>query len=333
MVTATTLLRGVIKRVLLLSAISALAAIAIATVSGRGETAAIVIPSPSGATVIEKQYGPFDQADYVSLYLRKQRSFIRRSVLLPPTQNPSGIIGDDGITIGWTGEHHITIGWPQGAKSIGGPGRVDDVDVDYRSYVPDLTSQQTIKARELTLHGVSLKFSEVDAQNGSARYTATGKPVPLIECVVEINGADGQVFDQVMFQIIGHGVGRAADPYPSFGAVGIKVSVKPLPDGKSPALTLTQAEVAGTFPRNDIDVAPGQDASSVSYQTFNTTEAEQIFASIKKGSLDAKIALTFGKQVLAYHLNLPTAKAVVKDFNACSAKTNIYGEPFSIPEG
>ncbi len=241
-------------------------------------------------------------------------------------------LGDDGITIGWTGEHHVTIGWPEGAKSIGGPSRVDDVDVDYRSYVPNITSQQKIKARELTLHDVSLTFSEVDAQNGNARYVATGKPVSLIECIVAIDGTDGQVFDQVTFQLIGHGIGRADDPYNSFGAVGIRVSVKPLPDGKSPALTLTQAEITGTFPQNDVNVAPGQDASSVSYRTFDTTEAQQIFTTIKKGSLDAKIALTFGQQILAYHLNLPTAKAVVKDFNACSAKTNIYGVPFFIPE-
>ena len=277
--------RRLSKRLLFLIAVSGLAAIAVAAVSSRAETATIVIPSPSGMTVIEKQYGPLDQAAYVSLSLKRRQGLIRRSVSLLSIRNPSGAIGDDGITIGWTGEHHITIGWPQGAKPIGGPSRVDDVDVDYRSYVPDITSRQKINARELTLHNVSLIFSEVDAQNGSARYIATGKPVPLIECVVAINGTDGLVFDQLTFQIIGHGIGRADDPYRSFGAVGIKVSVKPLPDGKSPALTLTQAEIAGTFPRNDIDVAPGQAASSVSYRNFDTTEAEQIFTTIKKGSL------------------------------------------------
>ena len=332
MLTSGASLRRATKRVLLLIAISGLVAVAVASIVRGPQSTSIVIPSPSGGTVIEKQYGPFDEAGYVSLRLKKQGGFIRRSVLLLSGSNPSGVIGDDGITIGWTGERHVTIGWPQGVKSMVGPGRVGDVDVDYRSYVSDITSQEPVNARELTLRDISLNFSEVDARDGGARYTATGEPVPLIDCIVAINGTDGQVFDQVMFQVIGHGVGRVGDPYSSFGGVGVKISVKPLSNGKSPALTLTQGEIAGTFSRNDIDVAPAQDASSVSYRGFTTYEADQIFTAIKERNLNAKLSLTFGQQVLAYHLDLPTAKAVVNEFNACSAKTNIYGKPFFIPE-
>jgi hypothetical protein len=291
----------------------------------------ILVPSPSSNAVVVKQYD-FGSGDMDVLNLDIERNdggspHSQRIV----TMSNFGVMNQDGIVVGWQGDHQMTVGWPIGKKIVTGPDRIGDINIDYTQFDPNLGNVSEKDIRRLELHDTSVRFKEVDSDSG-ATYAATHKPVPAIDCVVEITGRDGEAFDRVAVEIIGHGIGRAGDPYASFGMVGIKYDVTPLPDNRSPSLTITQAQIANVLPgagwRTD---APTQGEWSIYYHHYNPNEVIPIFSEIAGGHLNFKLGLDFGQQTIRYNSSIEFERSIINEFNSCSAKTNIYGRPFSLP--
>jgi hypothetical protein len=287
-------------------------------------TAPVTIPSPDGRAAVKKQYGPFDEAGYVDISVVSPGLFFDNSHRLATLQNPTGVTNEDGATISWSGSHHVTVGWPVNGMPVQGPSNVDGIQISYRAYDPDLSHVSEQNVVSLPLHHVAVTFREAHVQDPHARYVASGRPVEHIQCIVRVSGFDGSVFDNVTAELGGTAVGSG---------IGLEVGVTPLPRGKSPQQTLTQAELADVFPQNDLTSAPGQEGGEVRYRLFTVNEAQQVFSAVKRGRFDLLVALNFGEKVIRYKVETSVSSQVINSFNACSAKTSFYGIPFVVRQG
>jgi hypothetical protein len=167
-------------------------------------------------------------------------------------------------------------------------------------------------------------FREVHVLDPHTRYVASGRPVEHIQCMVKVSGFDGVVFDNVSAELGGTSVGSG---------IGLEVSASSLSRGRSPQQTLTQAELAGVFPQNDLTSAPGQEGGAVKYRLFTVNEAQQVFSAVETGRFDLLVALNFGEKVVRYKVETSANSQVIDSFNACSAKTSFYGVPFLVRRG
>jgi hypothetical protein len=130
------------------------------------------------------------------------------------------------------------------------------------------------------------------------RPSCSGNP-----CIIEIGTSDGKIFDRVIIQLTGDGIGPASSGASAFGGIAIKFIFTPLPNGGSPALTPTQAVLAGVFPENSRTSSTSQDASSLAYKLFTASEALRIFSSLEAGNVRLLLGLDFDEEVLNYNLN------------------------------
>lgn len=301
------------------------------------------VASPSGTATIVKQYNGDEQITY-DLQLITSRGGNSSSTQILPPQSVEWI-GSDGITFGWENDRHLTIGWPNGFQAIHGQEHVGDIDITYRSYEPDIDLLASNNIHKLHLHNTTVSFKESDLQHGQARYAATNEPVPNIKCIVEISGLDGEAFEGVIVQIIGNGIGRSGDKYPSPGLVGVSYTFAKAV-GQYASLTPTQAKLSSIYPHVPDEVytpmkrtvIPQQTNRTLYYKQYKQSEALNLFSQLKKGKLAMKVGLNFGQEILNYEADVNLGKDVIDKFNACSAKTNIYsspaniyGSPFQVP--
>ncbi len=127
-----------------LTVVAVLALIVIMEATLPGWPPAITIASPSASAVAIKQYDPeYKKVDVNVLIDGRSHSLVSVPV-------PWGVIGDDGVTIGWNGEHQLTLGWPIGATPVSGPKSVGGIDVSYRVYNPDLSKAPAGNTRNIS---------------------------------------------------------------------------------------------------------------------------------------------------------------------------------------
>lgn len=290
---------------------------------------AIVFPSPSGDVSLVKQYGPGDLAEDVTLTLSRRGHIEGSSKLITTITNPSETINGEGATVSWLGDANLTIGWPIGAKPISGPSRLDGVKVSYTPYEPDLWRLAERDLRKLRLTQVSVGFRETDGHYGSAKY-ATGAPVEETKCVVQLTGADNIYLHRtVTVLLIGNGIGRAnSGPAMSFGGASVVFLIAPPPKGSTPSLT--RGKLGSVFSINDAMSAPDQALGQVSYRGLTANDAKEIFSAMRAGAPHVRVAFGFGSQAIDYTANVKVPDVVIDKFNACSAKTNIYGGGFKL---
>ncbi|MEO8332125.1 MAG: hypothetical protein ABI479_06800 [Gallionella sp.] len=292
------------------------------------------VPSPSGASSIARHVHGLEQLTY-NLQLNTSHGGDSTSTqnLLP---HDVDLTGSDAAIFAWDGDNHLTVGWPDGFKPIHGLKRVGDIDISYRSYEPDIDRISSHNLHNLRLHNTTVSFKELDLQDDNARYVATNEPVPNIKCIVEISGLDGEAYEGVSVQIIGNGIGRAGDKYPSLGMVSVDFIFKKAVSQYA-SLTPTQAKLSSIYPHFPYDshppattVIPTQTKQSLSYPSFGLSDALNIFDLLQKGKLEMKVGLNFGQEILYYEADVNLSRDIIDKFNACSAKTNIYYSPSDI---
>jgi hypothetical protein len=223
---------------------------------------------------------------------------------------------------GWEGDHHLTLGWAKRAPPRG-PDHVGDINITYKQYEPDIDRLPGPAPLQLRLHDTVLRFKEIDGRFGAARYTETNEPVPNIKCIIEASGTDGEKFDGITVQIIADGEGQPEDPYPSVSGVGVRYFFLH-PVKQKPVLTPTQAKL-GALHLDSWTEVPQQGDFTLYYNHYTKESASAVFNMLKKGKLTLKVGLNFGQQILTYDADIHLTGDVIRQFNACTAKTNIYG--------
>jgi hypothetical protein len=288
------------------------------------------VRSPSGQSTAIKQYKGDEQILWDVLVIKHEGSGDRIIAMLQ-NQPVNGIWGSDGVVLGWDGEHHLIVGWPSGRQSVTGPTKVGDITLTYQAFAPDLDRAAQSVSKETALQDAAIDFDEIDSDSG-AEYTATGRSVPHIRCVVRLRGTDPATSDSIVVEVIGDGMGRRGDPYPSFGMVDVAFTLKGNDEGKQPSLT--QGKFGSVYPSFQPDRSPKQSDSSLLYPQYQVTEALKLFSDIRSGSIAIKLSPDFGRSVTTYRIGLPAGNKVsrvIGDFNKCTATTNLYGNGFHVP--
>lgn len=290
------------------------------------------VRSPSGQSIATKQYKGEEQVSWDVLVVTQEVSGAHPVAVLRD-QPLKFTYGSDGVVMGWDGDHHLIIGWPRGQQPVAGPTEVNDVQISYQMFDPDLDIAQSFLKKDILLQNTTVDFREINSETG-AKYTSTGKPVPHIQCVVKVRGMDPDTTAGVNVEIVGDGMGRSGDPYPSFGMVNVIFSLTENPGSHSGQSTLTQGKFGSIFPSFEPNRSPKQSDSSLLYQHYQMPEALRIFANIRSGKVTVKLSSDFGKTASNYHLVLPndsTASKAIDDFNKCVATTNLYDGGFRVP--
>lgn len=270
------------------------------------------VPSPSGDATAILAYESHDM-DTMRAVLAFRRG-------LPRSRNLIGVRGNPGVVFAWTGDRSLTVGFPAGReRPRGGLANVGEVQVTYVSYAPDPGDVVPARTYRGELRDISYAFEEID----DARHRQT-------QCVIRLVGSDGAIFERVGVDVMGMGFGSPDDKYKSFGTVHLRFNFLSFGDGRAPAPTPTQAKLAAVFPRNVANTPPVQDGNSITYAALAAAEAENVFSLLCGGSFEIAGILGFDQVGLTYTVRQPVGPDLLRQFNACSAKTNI-GTPFSVP--
>ena len=288
------------------------------------------VRSPSGHSTAIKQYKGSEQALWDVLVIKHEASG-DHTMAIRQDQSLKGVWGSDGVVLGWDGDNHLIIGWPSHQNPVTGPAKVGDIALTYQSFAPDLDRAEHRVSMETAVSDGKIDFERVETASG-ARYATTGLPVPHIKCVVRIRGTDSSTSDNIVVEVIGDGMGRASDPYASFGMVNVTFTMKGPDDSKHP--TLTQAKFGSIYPSFQPDRSPQQSDSSLLYPQYQATETLKLFADIRSGSVAIKLSPDFGQSVTTYEISLPVGSElahVIDEFDKCLATTNIYGGGFHVP--
>jgi hypothetical protein len=293
------------------------------------EQKTLIVWSPSRSAGVIKTYR--NESDVVTVgFLRATQAVAEARSLF--SLRAREVWGEEGATVGWEGEKHLTFGWPSGMTLIQGPTRLDDIEISYLLYDPILARSPQENRRKIQLRDVTATFDE-QVGRGAARYAKGGEPVPETKCVIEINGVDGVIFDKITIRFTGNGRGRPSDYWKSYGAVSVDVALEALTNPTQPAQTPTQMQVGSVVPMQASTSAPNQDTWKVGYGGYSKSEALKLFSEINSGKIEVLVALNFGSQFLNYMIDdRIIGNDVIERFNACSAKTNVYGTPFLLPK-
>ncbi|MEA2897439.1 MAG: hypothetical protein QOJ84_3054 [Bradyrhizobium sp.] len=289
----------------------------------------LIVWSPARTAGVIKTY--LNESDLVTVGLLRATQSVAeaRSLFSLPAKE---VWGEEGATVGWEGERHLTFGWPSGMRPIQGPTRVGDIKISYLSYDPILAHSPQENRRKIQLRDVTAAFDEQEGR-GAARYAESGEPVPETKCIIEINGVDSVVFDKITVRFTGNGRGRPSDRWKSYGAVSVDVAFKTSTNLAQPAQTPTQMQVGSVVPMQASTSAPNQDTWKVGYGGYSKSEALKLFSEINAGKIEVLVALNFGSQILNYVIDgRIIGNDIIERFNICSAKTNVYGTPFFLPK-
>lgn len=291
--------------------------------------ASFSVASPSGANSIVKQYHFGGDVLTYDLRLNLSHGWYSSSIqILPPKDGPE-VVGDDGVIFGWGDDRHLTIGWPVYSKPIHGKEHVGNIDITYKPYEPDIDRAPNGNLRKLQLHNTKVSFKEADLQGGG-RYAATNEPVPQTTCTIEISGLDGKVFQEVSIKIYGRGIGRPGDGDSIVSMVGVAHTFTKIPGGQTFSMP-TQAKLGSIYPELHRTIPPQQTNQSLIYGSYNPSEVMSLISWLRKGKLTMKVGLNFGQETLFYEAGIDFGNDIIGKFNACAAKTNIYGRSFQLP--
>lgn len=279
-------------------------------------------PSPDGRMSIVKSYTDEDQL--VDVEIVENGLFGRtRQILTAPS---SGIFNSDGLIVAWVGNRQIIIASPQGATAINGPSRVGAIDVRYSQYDIDLSKDSSTKIYQRKLLSPSISFAENTSDHGKWRDKSTGKPIPEIDCVVKITGLDPDIGERIEADLVGKGIGPHTNSVHVFTGLHLKVRSNGSNTEVSQHQTLTQAQI------NDITSpdAPTQRDGTLDYGGYGAQRARALISAAISGQLVLLLSRGIGNEISRYEINLPSNPEIARNFNKCSAKTNIYGAPFSL---
>jgi hypothetical protein len=218
-------------------------------------------------------------------------------------------------------------------QPLHGPSKVGDVNIAYRSFEPDPDRIRSGSFEIVHLEGARLEFREPDGVTG-AKYAATGLPVPNIQCIVEVSAFNAMTLKQLVVEIVGNGIGRSGDPYPPLGMVDIRFKLVGKDDVTEYSPRLTQAKLGSAFPSFQWDQSPKQHDLSLLYRQFPLPDVLGIFRTLFAKRLIVKLVFGFDKKLVEYDAALAedtNITNVVKKFNECVARTNLYAGHLHVP--
>jgi hypothetical protein len=283
------------------------------------------VPSPSGAAMVTKTYGPFDEAGWYSLDLKTRWGFWSLSKRLLDLVNPEEVTGEDGATLAWTDDRHIVVGWPNGREPVHGLANVGDIAVAYVNYLPDPDAASAEHVNEAALKDVVYDFEEIDV-------TVPRGWSPEKQCVIHFIANDGVYYERVAVDVFGDGIGLPTDKYHGYGLMHVRFDLTKLQSGTSPLPTLTQAKLGSVFPTRAAPTSPQQQGLSLDYRDYTHDETVELLLRLKRGAFDVKVVLGFDKVAIVYHVAQAIDQDLISKFLACSSKTNIVGFPISLPD-
>ena len=296
--------------------VMAVAAFAIGTGnSGRGdtETRILLVSSPAGSAVVNKSYALRLGSYVLFLIPRPNDRHMQPTKLVAEGFRGSRSLGDDGVVVGWTGEDHLTVGRPLGDEMPPkGPARAGDIEVTYINYEPNLSKTTPDRRDQVVLQDVKyVAGSRPDARSG--------------DCVVEVQGTDGEFFSSVSVTLIRPSYALSYDGVKQFvlGSNSLEFSVTPLANSRSPQLTPTQAKLAGIAPRTDsrdarIDLR--QTSTTLRYGGYGGLDESRVLQLMHEGSYPIRFNLTFGVRQFEYIVQEPISDDVVAAYQACVAQ-------------
>ena len=277
------------------------------------ETEILSIPSPAGSALAQKTYA-FRRGSYLlSLLTHPNDWYERPTKLVSEGFRGSRSLGDDGVVVGWTGENHLTVGWPLGDEMPPkGPARAGDVEVAYINYEPNLSKTTPDRRDQVVLQDVKyVAGSRPDARSG--------------DCVVEVQGTDGEFFSSVSVTLIRPSYVLSYDGVKQFvfGWNSLEFSVTPLANSLSHQLTPTQAELADIAPKTDgrnglIELR--QTSTTLRYGGYGGLDERRVLQLMHDGSYPIRFNLTFGVRQFEYLVQKPISEDVVAACQACVAQ-------------
>ena len=290
-------------------------------------TVSFTVPSPDGTAAIVKTYTeePFGNIKLV------EGGILGRAYPLTTISSPIEV-NSDGIIVSWEGKREIALASPRGEDRVSGPSDVGGVRVRYKSYDPDLSSSPAGRFADSELREPSITFRRETRDFGIARHKDTGQRVPEIDCILDVSGLDPRNSERINAQIVGRGIGRSndADVSPEYGGVDLKVIINALGSGTPVERTLTQAQLAGVFPQSNRTGAPGQDGGALVYQGYTSAEARRMILAVTGGRFELLLTQGFDHEIRRYQIVASLNDEVLRQFNACTAETHVYGVPFAV---
>ena len=280
---------------------------------GDTETRILLISSPAGSAVVNKSYALRLGSYVLSLMPRPNDRYGQPTKLVAEGFRGSRSLGDDGVVVGWTGENHLTVGWPLGDEMPPrGPARAGDIEVTYINYEPDLSKTIPDRRDQVVLQNVKyVAGSRPDARSG--------------DCVVEVQGTDGEFFSSVGVTLIRPSYVLSYDGVKQLvrGSNSLEFSATPLANSLSPQLTPTQAKLA--------DIAPGtngrdplvelrQTSTTLRYGGYGGRDGDHVIRLMREGNYPITFNLTFGVRRLEYIVQEPISEDVVAAYQACVAQ-------------
>ena len=107
----------------------------------------VSVQSPSGDWTAIKQYvrevgyhfmdeNERDLESFDIVLIKHDRTGNHALAVIRHHPQPTGGPPNDGIVLGWEGDHHLIVEWPFGESPVAGPKEVGGVTITYRSYFP-----------------------------------------------------------------------------------------------------------------------------------------------------------------------------------------------------
>jgi hypothetical protein len=282
------------------------------------------VRSPSGSMTAIKQEKGAEEISWDVFLIEHVPGHDRKIPLLSDQPLRRQVYGNDGVVMAWEDDHHLTLGWPNVLKAVSGPSRIDDVAVTYRPFEPDPDRVEGAPSEIVPTENAQVLFREVDGTTGGT-YTATGKPVPHIQCIVDVSASDPTRSTTIGVELIWDGIGQPNDPYPTYGGLKLRFRLAARDASVVDGSMLTQAKWGSRLPKNPWDFDMRQLDGSLLYGHYSIEDVRAFSEDIQAKILTLKYVFGFDRRVRSYRIGLSTdddINPVFKQFNDCLAKTN-----------
>lgn len=270
------------------------------------------VPSPAGSATIIKDYSLRTGSYIMKLFVKRQRGDARLTTIVTEARRGSRNGQEDGVVVGWIGDSHVTIGWRTGDAIPPGLPRNDDVEVAYINYEPDLAKTTPSLIEHVTLQNI--------------RYVAEPRlDGPRGGCVIRLHGTDGKFFGDVGMDIVTGVYILSADGNKQYNPQrdSLVFTLMPLPEGRSPQLTPTQAKLGEIGPYATIARPPfffvRQTSTTLEYGPFSIKDHDEVFRMLHDGNYLVRFNLTFGLSQIEYMVREPVGADVIASYQKCVA--------------
>ena len=271
-------------------------------------------PSPDRNYIVEKEYNLRVRLWRLSLNIRSAVGLLTGRTLAKGEGTPAREIFEDNVVVGWVSNKQLRVGWPTGVSVVPGPARIQDVDIVYVNYEPDVSDTQARRMDRIQLQNVAYSVAQ---ENSDGR----------LNCSLIVEGTDGNFFNRVRIVVTVFGYTTT-----STGLVNgvlnsaTRVQLEPRPESISAQLTLTQAKLGNVglrrFESRPIS-GPLQEDFSLTYQGFSSLKAQEFFRAMKDGKYDLKLGLSLDEQVIDYDVQEAITSQAIADYKRCERSAPI----------